>query len=203
VPVSDCAVRDPRIRRTRQLLQGALRTLLRTKSFEELSVQDIAGAATVNRATVYDHYTDKFALFEAMVAGEFHRLLEERKVQFDAGAVSAAAPIILATCDFVAGCSHEAGPNHDHHAFEPLADAAIVNAIRRVLLAGMKPRKRDGHAPVPMIASAASWAIYGAVKEWLHLRRRPSAESIVPVVLQLVEPMLLPVCARQERRNGN
>jgi AcrR family transcriptional regulator len=204
MPVSDCEVRDPRIRRTRQLLQGALRTLLHTKNFEALSVQDIADAATVNRATFYDHYTDKFALLEAMVAGEFHRLLQERKVQFDAGAVSAAGPIILATCDFIAGCAHEAGPNHDRNAFEPLADAAIVGAIRRVLLAGMAPpRGRRRHIPVPMIASAASWAIYGAVKEWRHMRRRPAAEAIVPIVLELVEPMLSPVCSRPARRNGS
>jgi AcrR family transcriptional regulator len=190
MPISDCEVRDPRMRRTRQLLQGALRTLLETKNFEELSVHDIADAATVNRATFYDHYTDKFALLEAMVAGEFHRLLQERKVQFDAGAASAAAPLVLATCDFVAGCSNKAGPNHDRHAFEPLADAAIVNAIRRVLLTGMTARPCRRPIPVAMNASAASWAIYGAVKEWLQMRRRPAAEVIVPVVLEWVEPML-------------
>jgi AcrR family transcriptional regulator len=203
MPISDCEVRDPRIRRTRQFLQSALRTLLQAKSFDELSVQDIADAATVNRATFYDHYTDKFALLEAMVAGEFHRLLEERKVQFNAGAVSAAAPIVLATCDFLVGCSAEAGPNHDRHAFEPLADAAIVNAIRRVLVAGMAQRDRKGHAPAAMIASAASWAIYGAVKEWLHMRRRPSAEAIVPTVLELVGPILSPVCPRRARKGGS
>jgi AcrR family transcriptional regulator len=197
MPISDCEVRDPRIRRTRQFLQGALRTLLQAKSFEALSVQDIADAATVNRATFYDHYTDKFALLEAMVAGEFHRLLEERKVQFDAGSPSAAASIVLATCDFLVGCSAQSGPDHDRNAFEPLADAAVVNAIRRVLVAGMAPRNRSKHIPAAMIASAASWAIYGAVKEWLHLRRRPSAEAIVPAVLELVEPMLSPVCPRR------
>src|SRR5580658_10125842 len=117
MPISDCEVRDPRIRRTRQFLQGALRTLLQAKNFDALSVQDIADAATVNRATFYDHYTDKFALLEAMVAGEFHRLLEERKVQFDAGSPSAAASIVLATCDFLVGCSAQAGPNHDRNAF--------------------------------------------------------------------------------------
>jgi hypothetical protein len=63
MPISDCKVRDPRIRRTRQLLHRALRTLLQSRSFDELSVQDIADEATVNRATFYDHYTDKSALF--------------------------------------------------------------------------------------------------------------------------------------------
>ena len=40
-PISDCEVRDPRIRRTRKLLQGALESLMQSKSFDEISVQDI------------------------------------------------------------------------------------------------------------------------------------------------------------------
>jgi AcrR family transcriptional regulator len=200
MPISDCAVRDPRIRRTRQLLHRALRTLLQSRSFDELSVQDIADEATVNRATFYDHYTDKFALFEAMVAGEFHQLLEERKVQFNGECASSAAPVVLATCDFLARCSHPAGANKDHNAFEALADAAIANAIRRVLMAGMNPRQRRGKIPVEMIASAASGALYGAVKEWLHLRRRPPAEEIVPALVELVGPMLAPLCGANKAR---
>ena len=39
-----------------------------TKPFDEISVQDIAEAATVNRATFYDHYTDKYSLLEANIA---------------------------------------------------------------------------------------------------------------------------------------
>ncbi len=85
MPISDCQVRDPRIRRTRKLLQGALAALMQTKSFDEISVQDITEAATVNRATFYDHYTDKFALLEALVAGGFHELLDARQVRYDTG----------------------------------------------------------------------------------------------------------------------
>src|ERR1700722_8172902 len=83
MPISDCEVRDPRIRRTRQLLQGALQTLMQNKGFDEISVQDITDLATVNRATFYDHYTDKYALLEAMVAGGFHKLLHERSIRYD------------------------------------------------------------------------------------------------------------------------
>ena len=59
---STCETVDPRIRRTRQLLQQALEKLLETKEFDKISVQDIADQATVNRATFYDHYADKSAL---------------------------------------------------------------------------------------------------------------------------------------------
>src|ERR1700755_1000620 len=101
MPISDCEVLDPRIRRTRHLLQGALHTLMQTKGFDEISVHDIAEAATVNRATFYDHYTDKFALLEATVAGGFHVLLHQRNICFDGTCPSAAGAIILAACDYL------------------------------------------------------------------------------------------------------
>ena len=71
-----CEQFDPRVRRTRQLLQQALDKLLQTKDFENISVQDIAEAATVNRATFYDHFADKFALLEYSVAAKL--LLSDR-----------------------------------------------------------------------------------------------------------------------------
>src|SRR6202041_3299231 len=125
MPISDCEVRDPRIRRTRQLLQGALQTLMQTKSFDEISVQDITEAATVNRATFYDHYTDKFALLEAMVAGGFHRLLEERSVGYDGTCPSAASAIILAACDYLTTLhAAQGGCGNCRSNVEALEDAA-------------------------------------------------------------------------------
>jgi hypothetical protein len=46
MPISDCEVRDPRIRRTRQLLQRALQSLLGTKSLDEILLQEITDEAT-------------------------------------------------------------------------------------------------------------------------------------------------------------
>lgn len=186
MPLSDCDVRDPRIRRTRQLLQGALRTLMQTRSFDEISVQDITDAATVNRATFYDHYTDKFALLDAMVGGGFHKLLHERNVSFDGTCPSAAASIILATCDYLTE-SHGDRACTKQNAFEPLMESAMTAAIRRVLIRGMK----DGATDVSeMVATTASWAIYGAVKQWFYTPEHAPAEEIVGRILQLVMPIL-------------
>jgi len=82
---TSCEPTDPRVRRTRLLLVQALQKVLEKKEFEEVTVQDITDAATVNRATFYDHYKDKFALLECVVGSEFQELLAERGVQFDGG----------------------------------------------------------------------------------------------------------------------
>jgi AcrR family transcriptional regulator len=189
MPISDCEVRDPRIRRTRQLLQSALRTLMQTRSLDEVSVQDITDTATVNRATFYDHYTDKYALLNAMVAGGFHKLLQERNVCFDGTCPSAASAIILAACDYLTQ-THSGGECNRHSAFEPLMEAAIIAAIRRILMEGLSKRSASSVLPPEMIATTASWAIYGAVKQWFYTPGHPPAEEIVPPVLQLILPIL-------------
>lgn len=190
MPISDCEVRDPRIRRTRRLLQEALRTLMQTKSFDEISVLDITDAATVNRATFYDHYTDKYALLDALIDGGFHKLLHERNVVYDGTCPSAISVLILATCDYLTS-THSGAECSRQSAFEPLVDSAITTALRRVLIAGMTKQESAPTTPSPEIAAtAASWAIYGAVKEWFHTPNHPPAEHIVPEILQLILPML-------------
>jgi AcrR family transcriptional regulator len=191
MPISDCEVRDPRIRRTRQLLQSALQTLMQTRSFDEIAVQDITEAATVNRATFYDHYTDKYALLEAMVAGGFHTLLAERNVRYDGSCPSEASALILAACDYLTQTHSESSVAcQRQRAFEPLVEAAIASAIRRVLLAGL-PRDESASGVSPeMIATTASWTINGAVREWFNTPGRPAAEEIVPLILRWVIPIL-------------
>jgi AcrR family transcriptional regulator len=191
MPISDCEVRDPRIRRTRQLLQGALRTLMQSKSFDEISVQDITDAATVNRATFYDHYNDKFALLDAQVAGGFHMLLHERNVLYDGTCPSAASAIIRATCDYLTLMHQDVTACNKQSAFEPLVDAAIIAAIRRVIARGNPQNESHSERPSELIASTASWAIYGAVRQWFYTPDHSPAEDVVPKILQLVLPILM------------
>jgi len=191
MPISDCEVRDPRIRRTRQLLQGALTQLLGTKPFDDISVQDITDAATVNRATFYDHYTDKFALLEAIIAGGFHKMLHERSVSYDGTCPSAAGVIILAACDYLANLrAAQARCQERRTNVEALEDGAMIAAIRRVLADGMAKHTSIPEERQTMQAAAVSWAIYGAIKEWLKMPDRPPAEAIVPEIVALVTPLL-------------
>jgi AcrR family transcriptional regulator len=205
-PISDCEVRDPRIRRTRQLLQEALTTLMQTKGFDDISVQDISETATVNRATFYDHYTDKYSLLDATIAGGFHKLLHQRNVQFDGSCPSAASAVVLATCDYLTQTHSNPAICNRQSAFEPLVDAALTNAIRRVLERGMadppdhSPDQPAAESPLPssgMIAATASWAIYGAVKQWFFTPNRPPAEEAVPAILRLVLPILQQAAPKQ------
>jgi AcrR family transcriptional regulator len=164
---------------------------MQTKGFDEISVQDITDAATVNRATFYDHYTDKFSLLEATVGSGFHLLLHQRNILFDGTCPSAAGAVILAACDYLTQ-THAGSACPRQSAFEPLIDAAMTTAIRRVIENGITRIHSEGNSAVSpeMAAMAASWAIYGAVKQWFYTPNHPPAEEIVPSILQLVLPIL-------------
>ncbi|MBS1800239.1 MAG: TetR family transcriptional regulator [Acidobacteria bacterium] len=192
MPISDCEVRDPRIRRTRHALQGSLRELMQTKSFDEISVQDITDLADVNRATFYDHYNDKFALLDAMVAGGFHKLLAERNIMFDGTCPSAASAIILATCDYLTS-THASADCNRNSAFEPLMEAGIVAAIQRTLLRGIKDKAAPEGLTPEIVATTAAWAIYGAVKQWFYTPNHAPAVEAVQPLLSLIFPVLTKV----------
>jgi len=186
---SDCERLDPRIRRTRQLLQEALRKLLEQKEFDKISVQDITEAATVNRATFYAHYEDKFALLGELTRVTFLNLLEQRNATFDGGCSTAFQVIILAVCDYLSEL--QKSHSFNQHQFEPFVEATVIDQIRIVLLDGFQRHPVERSIPAEMIAATASWAIYGAVKQWINTADRVSAEEFVTVAVELVRPIVL------------
>jgi AcrR family transcriptional regulator len=97
---------DPRILRSRRMLMDSMAKLLIKKAFEDISIQEIADEATLNRATFYLHYPDKNALLQAMTESRFRDLIERRAITFTDcnGALRA---IALGVCDYLAettGC---------------------------------------------------------------------------------------------------
>jgi AcrR family transcriptional regulator len=187
---------DPRIKRTRVLLQQALGKLLETKEFDKISVQDIAEAATVNRATFYDHYTDKFALLECMVGTRFVELLAARGVRFDGGCSSALRGMVQGVCDYLA-----AAPGMECERqlqMEPHMEAAVIAVVRGMLLHGLEKHPPAEGVSAEMLAATLSWAIYGAAKEWLRTLGRCSSEDVVEQVMALVQPVFGAAFARAE-----
>jgi AcrR family transcriptional regulator len=183
---STCEAVDPRIRRTRQLLQQALEKLLETKEFDKISVQDIADLATVNRATFYDHYTDKSALLVAMAGCRFHQLLAEREVQFDGTCAAALKTLVLAVSEYLVRMQGPEGTREP----EPHMESAMIAVVRHILMEGLTKHPPKNGVAVELVAAAASWAIYGAVKEWAHTPERCPAGELAPTVMAMVAPIL-------------
>src|SRR5690606_41711268 len=59
---------DPRILRTRKLIMDSFIEITKKKDFNHITIGDIASAATVNRATFYNHFIDKYDLLEKVLS---------------------------------------------------------------------------------------------------------------------------------------
>jgi AcrR family transcriptional regulator len=57
---------DLRIIKTRKAIKDAFLTLIQTKGYERITIQDIADEAIINRNTFYLHYVDKPDLMEKL-----------------------------------------------------------------------------------------------------------------------------------------
>jgi AcrR family transcriptional regulator len=183
---------DPRIRRTRLLLQDALVRLLQKKGFDEISVHDIAEEATINRATFYAHYPDKYALLECMTASRFFALLEERGAKFDGACAGALKTIVLGVCDYLA--QMRAVNCEKHRQTEPHMESAMIAVIGKMLSDGLRAHGDVNRSP-DMLAASASWAIFGAAKQWASVPDRVPAEQVAGEIVELVSPILFRVKA--------
>jgi AcrR family transcriptional regulator len=175
---------DPRIRRTRQMLFKAFQDLLTEKTFQLITVQDIAERSTLNRATFYDHFTDKFALLEAMMGERFQTLIAARIAGNEGTCEASLRQLILAACDFLAEVS--SGCQKHQRQFEPMVESQVKAVIRESLLAGLR---RHGARNPELKATMVSWAITGAALQWSR-EKKTSADELADAVLPTVHTAL-------------
>jgi AcrR family transcriptional regulator len=176
---------DPRILRSRRMLMEALVRLLTQKEFDDISIQEIADEATLNRATFYLHYPDKNALLQAMTATRFRDLIARRGLSFTDcdGALRA---IALGVCDYLAettGCPTQL-------AKMPL-EASIIPAVEAVFQEGAAHHPATPGADPALLATTAAWAMYGAARRWYQTPNRIPAEEMAAKIEAMVKPVFL------------
>jgi AcrR family transcriptional regulator len=182
--ILDPAKIDPRIRRTRQMLFQAFQDLLAEKAFDLISVQDISERSTLNRATFYDHFTDKFALLEAMIGERFSTLIAARMAGSEGTCEASLRQLILAACDFLAEVS--SGCQKHQRQFEPIVESRVKAILCEFLLEGL----RSHQAKNPELkATMVSWAIAGAALQWSR-EKKTSADQLADAVLPTVHTAL-------------
>lgn len=179
---------DPRIRRTREMLFRALGELLHEKTFEAITMQDIADRSTINRGTIYAHFKDKFALLEGLVREEFDRILKARMEGASGGCRGGVRQLILAVCDYV---SKLTSCSRSHQPFEPVVEATVRSIIQDFFLKELSRNDQvKSCAEAELRATAGSWAICGTAMQWSRSRSM-TAEEMADAVLPLISTGLL------------
>jgi len=176
---------DPRVLRSRRMLMEALVRLLTQKEFEDISIQEIADAATLNRATFYLHYPDKNALLQAMTATRFRDLIARRRLSFTDcdGALRA---IALGVCDYLAettGCPTQL-------AKMPL-EGSIIPVVEGMFKEGAAHHKVVPGIDSELLATTAAWAVFGAARRWFRTPDRIPAEEMAAKIEEMVKSIFI------------
>lgn len=174
---------DPRVKRTRKLLQEALRELLFERSFAAISVGDITDRATVNRATFYAHYGDKHELLTSLLKTDMGAVLRKRlpsDAAFDRPSLVAVATALF---EFF-GDMHTSCPKSAKE-FEDLTDMALQAEIFDLVEGWLRASPRAGR-PDETLATMVSWTIFGAAHRWSRSHRRRPVAVVVDETVDLL-----------------
>jgi AcrR family transcriptional regulator len=178
---------DPRVTRTRKLLLDAFISLMGEKGFDDITVQDIAARATVNRATFYAHFVDKYALVDELIREGFTQMLQQRKSTYALDPEEHLRQLFLAVCDYLRKLHTHCKPGGP--LFTSLAEAQIKaqlrEQVRAAMLQGRAPRSHS-HPRLELLATIISWGIYGAALEWSQRSGAQEAEAFVEEALPLI-----------------
>jgi AcrR family transcriptional regulator len=173
---------DPRVRRTRGLILQAFSDLLALKSFDSISVQDVAERAQINRATFYKHYVDKYALLDDWVQQQFRLEIETRVLNACHYTPENLRILILTVCEFISKIHTDCAQSQRQ--FEPLIEHRVKNQIFELLTVWLGKMNAAISTEIP--ATVASWAIYGLASHWSHAKKRPALDKFVNEALPLV-----------------
>jgi len=192
MPVGQVNANDPRVKRTRQLLQQTLLDLMREKSFTAITVQDLAERSTLNRATFYAHFDNKEALLDETIRISFLQMVERR---LPTGHVSSSAdlePIIVAVCEFLKQLNGKCW--QQQRRFGVLVERemkALLTGILRVWLAELEAQPMRDGASADLTATMASWAIYGAALHWSYQDVRQPEEELARAVQTVIARVVM------------
>jgi AcrR family transcriptional regulator len=177
---------DPRVKRTRKLLQEALMSLMAENSFQRISVQDIAERATLNRATFYAHFEDKFALVDYMVRETFREEVEKRVGDSSSFTANKLQLLVVAVCEFMGRFHRHCAPTSSR--LSPPIEAKVQEELHAYILDWLRHNHASSSAAMPSepVASIMSWAIFGAGMQWSRGDRATTSKDWARQVVRVL-----------------
>ncbi|OLN23672.1 TetR family transcriptional regulator [Domibacillus antri] len=158
---------DPRVIRTRKLIMDAFIDLSTKKEFKEITIKDITQAATVNRATFYYHFEDKYDLLKKVLSEDvmckvisevsMHEMLNEETVQ----------SIFKSLIQFQSAIANQC--RRSYEAFMPTIETILKQELQNIFTEWLIKQWSE-HAVEELRVGAImmSWALYGAAMHYLQ-----------------------------------
>lgn len=189
--VSDITVTtkvDPRVKRTRKLLQQAFQELMTERGFQEISVQDIADRAEINRATFYAHFEDKYDLLRASVSDALEQqlrgVLPERPLFTFENICLLGATVAAFMGRFFSHC----GLN-SQNSEQMLVGMQVQHDVHHRLAEWIA--RTPTVTPVPDdVAHAVAWVIFGTAIQQSRTKDKAAPDAALALLVEGIAPYL-------------
>lgn len=179
---------DRRIARTRRLLQHALLSLLRTKDYEAITVEEICKAANVGRSTFYTHFSGKDDLKRSGLERLWRQLSRRPQAPAASNDVSGE-PLSFSLALFA-----HAHDYVDHYrAMAGTRGGSMMLSGMRDLATGLLREEferapRGGDAPQELVVQFAVGAFMAVLVWWLDRGAKPSPTEVNALYRHLAMP---------------
>lgn len=169
---------DPRIIRTRNLIIDSFLALIREKDFYAISVKDITERATVNRATFYRHFPDKYVLLDTILIEMMrNKGFEEVKDQAELNE-GTFRMLIHSFCNLVEELKQTFGRNY------PTVIILMESGIKNNLIDMMNPFfESEETEQKTIISTMLVTSIYSAACSWISGNKKMSREAFFNTIL--------------------
>lgn len=186
---------DRRIVKSKKALRSALISLMETKGFEAITVNDLCSAADLNRGTFYNHFSDKedlLATLEDEVMDDISRIQSEMGTLAvrDAMAYCVAKkplPFLITLFDYLReqGDFFHAvlGAGGDSRFGSRLRDSVCTNLIQGVL------HEKYRNDPDPFVGYYLSFyasAYLGVITRWIETGMKEDSEQMARIAMRLL-----------------
>ncbi len=186
---------DRRIVKSKKALRSALISLMETKGFEAITVNDLCSAADLNRGTFYNHFSDKedlLATLEDEVMDDISRIQSEMGTLAvrDVMAYCVAKkplPFLMTLFDYLReqGDFFHAvlGPGGDSRFGSRLRDSVCTNLIQGVL------HEKYRNDPDPFVGYYLSFyasAYLGVITRWIETGMKEDSEQMARIAMRLL-----------------
>jgi AcrR family transcriptional regulator len=182
---------DPRVRRTRKLLEQAFLELMQERNFQSITIQDIAERATVNRATFYAHFEDKYDLLDSFIREQFTERLVEKvppDLAPDAAFCAGRLHLLIVTVLEYIFQIHGQCARGDRQV-EPMFETAVQEELQQYLMRWFEqapPEVIPAGVDLKIAATMWSWAIFGTGIQWVRGLREAPADEIASAMVKVL-----------------
>jgi AcrR family transcriptional regulator len=184
---------DPRVTRTRKLIEDAFLEVMNEKGFEELSVQDVADRAGINRVTFYSHFVDRYALLRHAIRKAFEAEVESKGLPQRSLCAESVRELFVVVCGHIAGLHQHCKPPHEHLDWtlgEVIADYSAELFLRWAAAPGKQAAGKTAPRSLAEAAAAAGSSLYALAARWNRSKKRVAAAAYVESTLPIVTGIL-------------